>query len=113
MKICVTGGAGFIGSHLCEELLKNPNTEVISIDNFNDYYDPQIKHQNIQTLLKNKRFKSIESDIRNLEQCRHIFEENQITHVIHLAAMAGVRPSIENPGLYFDVNINGTLNILI
>ena len=112
MIICITGGAGFIGSHLCEELIKDPQVKIISIDNFNTYYNPQIKRHNIQDLEKNKRFKSIECDIRNKEQCQTIFKEHKITHVIHLAAMAGVRPSIEHPELYFDVNINGTLNIL-
>lgn len=122
-NICfVTGGAGFIGSHLCEKLLKM-GRKVITIDNFNPFYDPAIKRQNIeqiQTMMKDNGIDSglftlIEDDIRNLPRLRELFKELQTENgsvtIIHLAAMAGVRPSIENSQLYTDVNINGTQNI--
>lgn len=115
MKILVTGGAGFIGSHLCERLLLDGN-DVIIIDNFNDYYDPSIKRDNInlinETAAKSgSRLKVIEGDIRNKAIYNDV-ELSDVDVVIHLAAMAGVRPSIENEDLYWDVNVNGTLNVL-
>lgn len=115
MKYFVTGGAGFIGSHLCERLLKEGN-EVYAIDNFNNYYDPNIKRENVEEIQKTAKeckgkFILIEGDIRNLEDLEKIFVNN-IDIVVHLAAMAGVRPSIENEKLYWDVNIMGTQNIL-
>lgn len=117
--IVVTGGAGFIGSHLCEKLL-SLGEKVIIIDNFNDFYDPEIKHSNIKdvvdtvTLLKvnQNNLEIIEGDIRDLIFLDNVFREHQVNMVIHLAAMAGVRPSIENPILYNNVNINGTANML-
>lgn len=116
--ILVTGGAGFIGSHLCEVLLKD-NNKVIVIDNFNDYYNPEIKRRNIKEIqemcidnkLKLENFKVYEGDIRSKEFLLNVFK-NKIDIVIHLAAMAGVRPSIEKPELYYDVNIMGTINLL-
>ncbi|HPR17359.1 MAG TPA: GDP-mannose 4,6-dehydratase [Candidatus Cloacimonadota bacterium] len=110
MKVLLTGAAGFIGSHLAEALIKDH--QVIGIDNFCDFYDPQIKHKNIENLLKNQNFKLIEADIRHQKVLSQIFSENGIDLIIHLAAMAGVRPSIENPQLYTEVNINGTVNLL-
>lgn len=109
MSILVTGGAGFIGSHLVERLLKEGN-EVVVIDNFNDYYPPQIKRNNIKGCIKNPRFRLIETDIRN--NLKQIFQANSIDQVIHLAARAGVRASLENPQLYHDVNVLGTVNLL-
>jgi len=118
MNIVVTGGAGFIGSHLCEALLCKGN-KVFVIDNFNNYYNPQIKSRNINDILdrmiKNNismdNFIIQEVDIRDKNRINEIFK-NDIDLVIHLAAMAGVRYSIENPELYVDVNIKGTMNIL-
>ena len=107
----VTGGAGFIGSSLTERLLKEGN-KVVVIDNFCDFYDPKIKENNIKEFLNNDRFKLYRADIRDKESLRTIFLENNIDVVVHLAAMAGVRPSIENPLLYQEVNIIGTQNIL-
>lgn len=107
----VTGGAGFIGSTLCEKLIEQGNN-VIVIDNFCDFYSPKIKEKNIEKLLGMKHFKIYREDIRNREAIKKIFEENSIDIVIHLAAMAGVRPSIENPILYQEVNCLGTQNIL-
>ena len=110
MNIIVTGGAGFIGSNLCEKLL-NEGHKVICIDNFNEFYDPTIKRRNIETLKGNK-FRLYEGDILDKPFLSKVFSDNTIDIVIHLAAMAGVRPSIENPFLYYNVNVIGTLNIL-
>jgi UDP-glucuronate 4-epimerase len=117
--IVVTGGAGFIGSHLCEALLRKGNT-VINIDIFNDYYDPKIKRNNIEetrsfiraNTIDDNSYKVAEGDIRDFVFLRRVFEENQVDTIVHLAAYAGVRPSIQNPVLYTDVNINGTVNLL-
>lgn len=116
--ILVTGGAGFIGSHLSEALLKKGN-KVIIIDNFNSYYNPAIKRKNIEEIkqtcltnnIKDEVLEVFEGDIRDEEFLKKIFLE-KIDVVVHLAAMAGVRPSIEKPYLYYDVNITGTLNLL-
>ena len=107
----ITGGAGFIGSSLSEELIKEGN-KVVAIDNFCDFYNPTIKENNVKELIKNSNFKLYRNDIRDRESVKKIFEENNIDIVMHLAAMAGVRPSIENPVLYQDVNCMGTQNIL-
>lgn len=107
----ITGGAGFIGSSLSDQLLKQGN-KVVTIDNFCDFYDPKIKENNILELLKNKNFKIYRNDIRDRQAIKKIFDENNIDIVMHLAAMAGVRPSIENPILYQEVNCMGTQNIL-
>jgi len=103
----VTGGAGFIGSHLCDVLLEQGNN-VIVIDNFNDYYDPKLKERNVEKHLNNSKYILERIDIRDKENMARIFRENKIDTVVHLAAMAGVRPSIENPLLYQDVNIIGS-----
>lgn len=107
----ITGGAGFIGSSLAEQLLKNGN-KVVTIDNFCDFYNPKIKENNVKELMKNANFKLYKEDIRNRQAIKQIFDENEIDVVMHLAAMAGVRPSIENPILYQEVNCMGTQNIL-
>lgn len=109
MKILVTGGAGFIGSHVCDRLLKEGH-EVICLDDFNDYYSPEKKRKNIEHNKKNRNFKLVKKDIR--ENLDAVFENRNINAIIHLAARAGVRPSLENPNLYFDVNVTGTVNIL-
>src|SRR6056297_2570984 len=111
MRILVTGGAGFIGSHVMERLA-SVGHEVCSVDNFNDYYDPAIKRKNIAAIKRQFRIVSYEVDIREKEKLRRVFRENQFDAVIHLAAMAGVRPSIQNPAYYYDVNITGTVNLL-
>lgn len=107
----ITGGAGFIGSSLSEELIKQGN-KVIAIDNFCDFYNPKIKEDNIKKLLENENFKLYRKDIRDTQAIKEIFNKNNIDIVMHLAAMAGVRPSIENPVLYQEVNCMGTQNIL-
>lgn len=107
----ITGGAGFIGSSLSEQLIKEGN-KVVTIDNFCDFYNPKIKENNINELLKSENFKLYRNDIRDRKAIKEIFDENEINIVVHLAAMAGVRPSIENPVLYQEVNCMGTQNIL-
>ena len=110
-RYLITGGAGFIGSTLIERLLKE-NNKVIVIDNFCDFYSPKIKEKNISEFINNSNFELYREDIRNKAKIDRIFAENKIDIVIHLAAMAGVRPSIENPILYQEVNCIGTQNIL-
>ena len=107
----ITGGAGFIGSTLSEKLLEKGN-RVIIVDNFCSFYDSKIKENNINKLLKNPNFKLYRNDIRDREGIKRIFDENEIDVVVNLAAMAGVRPSIENPILYQEVNCLGLQNIL-
>jgi UDP-glucuronate 4-epimerase len=111
MKVLVTGGAGFIGSHSCEKLLELGH-EVVCLDNFNDYYNPEIKRKNIAALSSESNFYLMEGDIRDKAFLETVFSSHPISLVIHLAAMAGVRPSIDNPELYYDVNVNGTLFLL-
>jgi UDP-glucuronate 4-epimerase len=111
MKILVTGGAGFIGSHVTDKLLVG-NNKVVVIDDFNDYYDPQIKRQNLNQAKDHPNFELIDGDIRDQALISSIFTKNKFDSVIHLAARAGVRPSLSNPKLYWDVNVMGTLNIL-
>jgi len=110
MKTLITGVAGFIGSHLCERLLAD-GWNVVGVDNFDDFYDPQIKRQNIGECLKNKNFQLVEADIRDDEAMSKVIG-GDIRIIAHLAAKAGVRPSIEQPLLYADVNINGTTVLL-
>ena len=107
----ITGGAGFIGSTLSEKLLSLEN-KVVVIDNFCDFYNPNIKENNVKDLLLNPNFKLYRADIRDREAVKKIFDENKIDVVMNLAAMAGVRPSIENPCLYQEVNCLGLQNIL-
>lgn len=107
----ITGGAGFIGSSLTKKLLDNGN-KVVVIDNFNSYYDPKLKEKNVQEFYQNNNYKLYKGDIRNREEVKKIFDENNIDVIVHLAAMAGVRPSIEDPVLYQEVNGLGTQIIL-
>jgi len=106
-KILVTGCAGFIGSHVCEYLCKN-NYHVLGLDNLNDYYDVRLKEKNIELLKAYKNFIFVKEDICNTK----VIETWKPYKIIHLASMAGVRYSIENPLLYFDVNVGGFINIL-
>lgn len=107
----ITGGAGFIGSSLSKKLIEQGN-KVITIDNFCDFYNPNIKENNIKEFKNNPNYKIYRADIRDKQAIKEIFDQNQIDIVMHLAAMAGVRPSIENPILYQEVNCIGTQNIL-
>ncbi|MGO4108478.1 GDP-mannose 4,6-dehydratase [Paenibacillus sp. YAF4_2] len=131
---CVTGGAGFIGSHLCEQLLSQGH-RVINIDNFNDVYDYKTKIRNIlsstgsnfpysysgdkakdlaklQAMVESDHYRLVITDIRHMDELDMVFESEKIDAVIHLAAMAGVRPSIDDPLLYEEVNVKGTLQVM-
>ncbi len=111
MTYLVTGGAGFIGSHVAEKLLAR-GERVVVMDNFNDYYDSAIKRRNIASLKHYERFSLLESDIRDMALVYHLFAEEGITHVAHLAAMPGVRASVEQTRLYMEVNLIGSMNLL-
>ena len=112
MHILVTGCAGFIGSHLCEKIIAEDNNTVIGLDNFDPSYSRSVKENNINQLRNSDRFQLIEGDIRDAACVDHIFQANEIDVIAHLAARAGVRPSIKDPIGYQDVNINGTVVML-
>jgi UDP-glucuronate 4-epimerase len=113
--ILVTGAAGFIGSHTAEALLARGD-RVVGIDNLNDYYDPARKRANVaevrDTAPDPKAYEFIEGDIRDRARLAQLFANRRFDAVVHLAAMAGVRVSVEDPWLYYDVNLTGTLNLL-
>jgi UDP-glucuronate 4-epimerase len=108
-KILVTGGAGFIGSHLCEALLAE-GAEITIIDDFSDYYDPRIKEANIAGF--RHRITVVKGDIRDKALVDSLFASTKFDKIFHLAARAGVRPSIADPQLYVSTNVDGTLNLL-
>ncbi len=110
--ILVTGGAGFIGSHLIDSLLAEGGWRVTVVDDLNDFYSPDIKRANLETAKKDPNFEFVELDIRNGEKLREVFDRREFDCVVHLAARAGVRPSLCHPKLYAETNINGTLNLL-
>jgi UDP-glucuronate 4-epimerase len=107
----VTGGAGFIGSHLVDRLLADGG-EVIAVDNFDTFYDPQVKQRNLAGALASPRFRLVERDIRDAAEMARLVAESRPDAIVHLAARAGVRPSIEQPALYADVNVTGTVHLL-
>ena len=109
MRILVTGGAGFIGSHLVEKLLAVGH-EVVILDDFNDFYDPRIKHANIAGFAKDVSV--CQADLRKSDSVRAVFHREKVDAIAHLAARAGVRPSIQQPRLYYDTNVVGTLHLL-
>jgi len=109
--VLVTGGAGFIGSHLVERLLAD-GRRVIALDNFDDFYDPGIKRRNISGSLQHDDYRLVEADIRDESAVEAVLGSESVDAVIHLAAKAGVRPSIEQPGLYTSVNLAGTTTLL-
>ncbi len=109
MRILVTGGAGFIGSHLVEHLLAAGHAVVI-LDDFNDFYDPQIKQANIAGFAKDVTVHHV--DLRDGASVRNLFRREKFEVIAHLAARAGVRPSIQYPQLYYDANVSGTLHLL-
>jgi len=111
MYILVTGAAGFIGSHVCEFFV-NRGHSVIGIDNFDPFYALEIKELNLAELKKSDRFKFYKTDIRNQKTLSDIFSKNIVDVVIHLAAKAGVRPSIDSIEEYYDVNVNATVCLL-
>jgi UDP-glucuronate 4-epimerase len=109
MRILVTGGAGFIGSHLVEKLLTSGH-DVAILDDFNDFYDPQIKRENVAAVSKNVAIHHV--DLRDSAAVRTLFHQKKFEAIAHLAARAGIRPSILHPQLYYDTNVNGTLHLL-
>lgn len=111
MQILITGAAGFIGSHLTEALLREGH-RVVGLDNFDDFYDPAIKRAQVLPALADTGFTLVEADIRDTAALDRIFEAHAPELVVHLAARAGVRPSLAQPALYYDVNVMGTLNLL-
>ena len=111
MKVLVTGGAGFIGSHLVERLLAEGH-RVVCLDNFDGFYDPALKRRNLAQAIQNPGFKLVEGDLRDEKLLGQILDKEKMDCVAHLAARAGVRPSVQNPALYADVNIRGTVCLL-
>jgi len=111
-NILVTGGAGFIGSHLVDRLLSEGEWRVSVVDDLNDFYDPAIKRANASPHEKNSNYQLFKADIRDQAALRNIFAGNSFDCLVHLAARAGVRPSLDQPRLYAETNINGTLNLL-
>ncbi|GFP32419.1 UDP-glucuronate 4-epimerase [Candidatus Hakubella thermalkaliphila] len=111
MTVLITGGAGFIGSHLAENLVAE-GYRVICIDDFNDFYDPRIKWENIAGLQARPEFRLVKGDITDKETLEKLFSAWNIDQVVHLAARAGVRPSLRQPALYEKVNVGGTINLL-
>jgi UDP-glucuronate 4-epimerase len=111
-RILVTGGAGFIGSHLVDQLLAEGGSKVTVIDDFNDFYSPQIKRSAVKPHLENPNYKLVEADIRDTDAIAKVFADGSFDCVVHLAARAGVRPSLKEPTLYTETNINGTQNLL-
>jgi UDP-glucuronate 4-epimerase len=110
--ILITGGAGFIGSHLVDRLLAEGEWSITVVDDFNDFYAPSIKRANTEAHLSNPQFKLIEADIRDRDALERAFTGAKYDCVVHLAARAGVRPSLKEPRLYLETNVNGTLNLL-
>ncbi|HEY0004017.1 MAG TPA: GDP-mannose 4,6-dehydratase [Pyrinomonadaceae bacterium] len=111
-NILVTGGAGFIGSHLVDSLLAEGDWRVTVVDDFNDFYAPEVKRRNVSSHLKDESYKLVQADIRERPLLEPLFVENRFDCIVHLAARAGVRPSLKEPELYAQTNINGTLNLL-
>src|SRR5687768_14539251 len=111
-RILVTGGAGFIGSHLVERLLGEGQWHVTVVDDFNDFYSPDIKRANIAAHLQNENYRLMECDIRDNAKLRSAFDGGGYDAIVHLAARAGVRPSLCQSRLYYQTNVDGTLNLL-
>ena len=110
-NVLVTGGAGFIGSHLVERLLAEGD-RVVALDNFDEFYNPALKRRNLRKAQAHPRFLLMEGDLREPGLLEGLLQKEKFDAVAHLAARAGVRPSIQNPLLYTDVNIRGTLQVL-
>ncbi|MCM3902205.1 MAG: GDP-mannose 4,6-dehydratase [Pyrinomonadaceae bacterium] len=111
-NILITGGAGFIGSHLVDQLLAEGEWTITVVDDFNDFYAPQIKRENVRAHEENPAYNLIEADIRAQSALTQVFNQTRFETIVHLAARAGVRPSLKDPQLYTETNINGTLNLL-
>ncbi len=111
MRILITGGAGFIAYHLAARL-QDEAREVYLLDNFNTFYDPALKRKNVRDLQARGHVRLFETDILDVTGLRRVFQEVRPEGIVHLAALAGVRPSLENPRIYSDVNVTGTVNLL-
>jgi UDP-glucuronate 4-epimerase len=111
-NVLITGGAGFIGSHLVDRLVSEGGWRVTVIDDLNDFYSPDLKRANLAPHQHNQEFEFVECDIRNADKLRSVFENARFDVIVHLAARAGVRPSLKEPKLYVETNINGTTNLL-
>lgn len=111
MRALVTGGAGFIGSHLVDRLLRD-GADVVAVDNFDPFYSAQQKRSNLREALRSSRFRLVEADIRDGGAMRDVLSDFRPEAIVHLAARAGVRPSIDDPGLYADVNVLATTRLL-
>ncbi len=111
-NILITGGAGFIGSHLVDNLLATGECRITVVDDFNDFYDPAIKSENVSLHLENANYHLFRIDIRDKPALETVFASTRFDCMVHLAARAGVRPSLEQPLLYAETNIRGTMNLL-
>ena len=111
-RILITGGAGFIGSHLVDRLLATTDSQVVIVDNFSDYYSPEIKLANVRPHIENPRYQLHKIDIRDFDKLQAVVSANSFETIIHLAACTGVRPSLEQARFYEQVNVTGTLNLL-
>lgn len=111
-NILVTGGAGFIGSHLVDRLLAEGDWRVTVVDDFNDFYAPSVKRENVRAHQQHELYELVEADIRDRAALDGVFSETKFDVIVHLAARAGVRPSLSEPQLYTETNINGILNLL-
>ena len=111
MKILLTGAAGFIGFHTARKLLERGD-EVVGLDNLNDYYDPTLKRARLAILEREAKFRFVKMDLADKGGMKALFAREKFPRVIHLAAQAGVRYSLENPHAYIDSNVTGTLNVL-
>lgn len=111
-RYLVTGGAGFIGSHVVDRLLRENAERVVTVDNFHNYYAAQLKRANISEHLTYKNYRLVETDICDRAGLANLFAEEAFDTIIHLAARAGVRPSLEQPVEYYETNVTGTLNLL-
>jgi UDP-glucuronate 4-epimerase len=111
-NILITGGAGFIGSHLVDRLIGEGEWQITVVDDLNDFYSPDIKRANIVEHVGKPAFRSVECDIRDADELKSVFEDGDFDTIVHLAARAGVRPSLKEPKLYVETNVNGTTNLL-
>src|SRR5882762_3725495 len=111
-NILITGGAGFIGSHLVDRLLATGEGQITVVDDFNEFYDPAIKSENVRAQTENANYHLFRIDIRDRPALERVFAGTDFDCIVHLAARAGVRPSLQQPLLYAETNVNGTMNLL-